>query len=102
MPDMREREHDLVYQDHPGDLPAQPTRATSTARVREHRRRRREGLRLAHLEVRPNEIAFLMRQGLIQPGEEGDPWSLARAVGRLLDLLMPALEAGRIELRLKQ
>ena len=99
---MPEREHDLVCQVHPGDLPLQEGRATSTARVREHRRRRREGLRLAHLEVRSREIAFFKRQGFLQPGQEGDPCALANAVGRLLDLLIPEFEAERIVIRRKQ
>jgi len=99
---MSEREHDLVCQDHPGDLPLQEGRATSTARVREHRRRRRERLQLAHLEVRPNEFAVLRGQGFLQAGDEADPWTLASAIGRLLDLLVPELEAGRIVIRRKQ
>jgi hypothetical protein len=84
------------------DVAVQPGRATSTERVARHRRRQREGLRLAYLEVRPNEIAFLMRQGFLPPGQEGDPWTLAHAVGRLLDLLMPELEAETIVIRRKQ
>jgi len=71
----------------------------STERVRRHRERRRLGLRLAHLEVRPSEIAFLREQGWLQLGEEDDPGALAHAVGRLLDLLMPELEAGTIVIR---
>ena len=92
-----------AWQDDPvDDVAAQPGRATSTERVARHRRRQREGMRLAHLEVRPNEIAFFTKQGLLQPGEECDPWALANAVGRLLDLLMPELEAERIVIRRKE
>ncbi len=97
---MSERELNLVCQDNPGDdVGSSEGRATSTARVRDHRRRRREGMQLARLEVRPNEIAFLTRQGFLDAGDETDAWALARAVGRFLDLLVPELEAGRIIIR---
>jgi hypothetical protein len=82
------------------DITATPTtRAfTSTERVREHRRRKREGNKRAHLEVRPKEIELCRTLGLLQPGNEQDPWLLAAAVGRLLDAVVPEVEAGRIRI----
>ena len=74
----------------------------STERVRQHRRRKREGLRLAHLEVREREVAFLTGQGWLPGGQEDDAHALGHAVGRLLDLLMPELEARRIVIQRKQ
>ena len=96
-------QHTTAQQSSENDVAAaERHRATSTVRVRDHRRRHRDGMRLSHLEVRPNEIAFFIRQGFLQAGDETDPWALARAVGRLLDLLVPELEAGRIINRSRQ
>jgi len=100
---MTDRPQDATAEDEScRDVAVQPGRATSTERVVRHRRRQREGLRLANLEVRPNEIELLIEQGFLQAGDETDPWALARAVGRLLDLLVPELEAGRIIIRSRQ
>src|SRR5262249_5339835 len=99
---MSQPEENMVYEKRPNEPQPQSGDATSTERVRQHRRRRREGLRLAHLEIRSSEITFLVGQGWLQPGQEDDPYALARAVGRLLDLLMPELDARRIVIKRKQ
>jgi hypothetical protein len=55
-------------------------------RVRLHRLRRREGRRVVTLELLAYEIAYL----LPDEGERSDAEACSRALGRLLDRIIPA------------
>ena len=67
---------------------------TGATRIREHRQRRREGLRVVPLEVRDTEVAALVERGLLQPAETGNRVAIARALGVLLDELPPEIWRG--------
>ncbi len=71
-------------------LPPQ-RRPTSTERVRHCRRRKRDGLKLAHVELRQYEIAYFRRRGWLQTEGELDPWVLGDAVCSWLDEAMAGI-----------
>jgi putative DNA primase/helicase len=53
-----------------------------------------------HRKARELLTSYLGRvtQGLLKAGDEAIPWALAAAVGRLLDLMLPGIDAERIRL----
>ncbi len=75
--------------DEPQSALPSPRRPTSTARSRDYRRRKREGLLRAVIELRRYEVARLRESGLLLPGEEGEPFALGNALGELLDQILP-------------
>ena len=61
------------------------TSPTSAAdRARRYRERLREGLHVARVEVGPEDIQALVREGLLEPGKSGDRAAISEAIERLL------------------
>lgn len=77
------------------DSTAWQGRATSsTERVRETRRRRKQRMQLIKLEIREHEVSALIEHGLLDAGERDDPMAITSAIGVLLDAAFPALHDG--------
>ncbi len=64
-------------------------RAASAARMRLSRARQRDGLRVIAFQIRESEVAELMRLGLLPDAARHDRDAIARALGRLLDKMLP-------------
>jgi hypothetical protein len=57
----------------------------SAERMRRHRQRRRDGLRVVSLQIREGEVAALVRRGLLAPEARNDPDAVVSALYVLLD-----------------
>ena len=58
-------------------------------RIRLTRQRRRDGLRAIRFEIRDDEIEGLVTRGLLDPVARNDQNAIARALGGLLDVILP-------------
>ena len=62
-----------------------PRARSSAARMRLHRNRRKNGLRLVGIMLQVTEIEALVRKGYLPPEERENIWALQTAVHELLD-----------------
>jgi hypothetical protein len=60
-------------------------RAKAAARMQRSRDRRAKGMRCYTLELRGEEIAALVRRGLLSPGEQTDRKAVSKAMYAFLD-----------------
>jgi hypothetical protein len=58
---------------------AEPSICASTERVRQHRERRRNGLRLMTVEIAEANIDQAIARGLLQPEDRTKPWPVIHA-----------------------
>lgn len=63
-------------------------RSPGAERVRRHRERRRAGRLVVPIELHRHEIAYLI--GMVEPTDGDDAAACARALGLLLDRIIPA------------
>ncbi len=63
-------------------------------RARVYRQRRAAGCYVARVEIFPEDVAGLVNEGLLEPGESGD----RAAIGEAIESLLFALAAGAIEI----
>ena len=76
-----------------------PRRDTgSTARNREYRRRRREGLVIVPIEVKNEEIDTLVARGLVRQGEREDKHAVEAGIYSVLDSAFAAILSGSLKL----
>jgi hypothetical protein len=61
-----------------------PRARSSAERMRRHRNRRKNGLRLVEIMLRVTEIEALVRKGYLPPEERENIWALQTAVHDLL------------------
>ena len=64
---------------------AHPRSRSSAARMRLHRKRRKNGLRHVGIMLQVTEIEALVRKGYLPPEERENIWALQTAVHELLD-----------------
>ena len=60
------------------------TSQTAADRAARYRERRSEGIHVARVEVGPEDIETLVREGLLEPGESGDRAAISEAIEWLL------------------
>ena len=72
---------------------------TGTARSREYRRRKREGLVPIMLEIRGEEIAAMAQQRVLRAEDREDKLAVSAALYAILDAAFRALEEGSLLLR---
>lgn len=76
---------------------AQRHRAMTNARVRDHRRRKRDGLRLVPLEIFESELDALVEHGLLAPKDRNDyRVAVPEALEKLIGAAVEALIEGRL------
>ena len=60
------------------------TPSSAAARARLYRQRKSEGLHVARVEVGPEDIEALVREGLLEPGKSSDRAAISEAIEWLL------------------
>ena len=70
------------------DSDASHRSSPSAGRMRTHRERRRNGLRMVPFEIRESEVDELVRRKLLDPTQRHDRWQIAHALGKLLDRVL--------------
>ena len=79
------------------DSIARRRRALTNARVRDHRRRKRHGLRLVPLEIFESELDALVEHGLLAPKDRNDyRVAVPEALEKLIGAAVEALIEGRL------
>jgi hypothetical protein len=68
--------------------PVQSNPNTAAARMRRHRKRRREGLRCLTVELRDSEIDVLVGKALLMPGIRNDKNAIIRALHDFFDITL--------------
>ena len=70
-------------------LPTKPPPVSGAERMRNSRRRRREGIRVVLVDLRATEIEGLISHGLLDPAMRNDRDAIGGALGKLLDRIPP-------------